>query len=108
MIIFVAIIIFITIKDFINLSVVITITQEKFLKIFKIKEICNKFNLCYYCKKQHSSKIVKNCFNKTLAQLRLTNLDDTLNNDKDIFIIKKLYFLNKVAFKNLYIYFYIF
>ncbi len=54
-----------------NLSFIIIIIQDKILIIFEVKKICNKWKLCYYCKLQHSSKIVKECLNKKLFTLRI-------------------------------------
>ena len=79
----------VAIGDPMDLSAAMAVTQGKSLKIPGIKEICNKFNLCYYCKKQHSGKTAKDCPNKTLAQLRLADLDDTLSNDGGVSIMGK-------------------
>ncbi len=59
-----------------NLSFVIIIIQNKTLIISEIKKICNKWKLCYYCKLQHSNKIVKECLNKKLFTLRIMNIYD--------------------------------
>ncbi len=60
-----------------NLSFVIIIIQDKTLIIFKIKKICNKWKLYYYCKLQHSSKITKECLNKKLFTLHIMNIYDS-------------------------------
>ncbi len=60
-----------------NLSFVIIIVQDKILIVFKIKKICNKWKLYYYCKLQHSSKIIKECSNKKLFTLRIMNIYDS-------------------------------
>ncbi len=60
----------------INLSFVIIIVQDKILIISEIKKICNKWKLCYYCKLQHSSKIIKECSNKKFFTLHIMNIYD--------------------------------
>ncbi len=60
-----------------NLSFIIVIIQDKTLIISEIKKICNKWKLCYYCKLQHSSKIVKECSNKKLFTLCIINVYDS-------------------------------
>ena len=60
-----------------NLSFVIVIIQDKILIISEVKKICNKWKLCYYCKLQHSSKIIKECSNKKLFTLRIMNIYDS-------------------------------
>ncbi len=60
-----------------NLSFVIVIIQDKTLIISEIKKICNKWKLCYYCKLQHSSKIIKECSNKKLFTLCIMNIYDS-------------------------------
>ncbi len=60
-----------------NLSFVIVIVQDKTLIVSKIKKICNKWKLCYYCKLQHSSKIAKECSNKKLFTLCIMNIYDS-------------------------------
>ncbi len=57
-----------------NLSFVIIIIQDKTLIISEIKKICNKWKLCYYCKLQHSSKIIKECSNMLQAYQDWTRL----------------------------------
>ncbi len=60
-----------------NLSFVIIIIQDKTLIISEIKKIYNKWNLCYYCKLQHSSKIIKECLNKKFFILHIMNIYDS-------------------------------
>ncbi len=60
-----------------NLSFVIVIIQDKTLIISEIKKICNKWKLCYYCKLQHLSKIVKECSNKKFFTLHIMNIYDS-------------------------------
>jgi len=67
-----------------NLSFVTIIVQGKSLAILEVKEIYNKWKLCYYYKLQHLSKIAKKCFNKKSFILRLVNLNDIVNVDEDV------------------------
>ena len=83
-VVFVASVVFVMIDDSMNLSSAMTIVQDKTLVTSKVKEICNKWKLCYYCKLQHSSKIAKKCFNKKSSFLRLVDLDDTSSIDENI------------------------
>ena len=62
-------IILFVIDDLMKLNFVITIVQNKTLFISKMKKNDNKWKLCYYCKLQHSSKIVKKNFNKNFSIL---------------------------------------
>ena len=59
-----------------NLSFIINIIQDKTLIISEIKKICNKWKLYYYCKLQHSSKIIKECSNKKFFTLHIMNIYD--------------------------------
>jgi len=59
-----------------NLSFIIIIIQDKTLIISEIKKICNKWKLYYYCKLQHSSKIIKECSNKKFFTLHIMNIYD--------------------------------
>ena len=72
------------INNFMNLNFAMTIVQNKTLFISKMKKICNKWKLCYYCKIQHSSKIVKKCLNKKFFNFRLVDLNDNVNIDENI------------------------
>ncbi len=65
---------FLFLDELMNLSFVIIIIQDKILIVSEIKKICNKWKLCYYCKLQHSSKIIKECSNKKLFTLRIMNV----------------------------------
>ncbi len=69
-----------------NLNFVIVIIQDKTLIIFKIKKICNKWKLCYYCKLQHSSKIIKEYSNKKLFILHILNVydNDVVNINEEV------------------------
>ncbi len=69
-----------------NLSFVIIIIQDKILIISEIKKICNKWKLCYYCKLQHSNKIIKECLNKKSFTLHVMNIydSDVININEEI------------------------
>jgi len=79
-----------------NLSFIIIIVQDKTLIISEIKKICNKWKLCYYCKLQHSSKIIKECSNKKFFTLHIMNVydSDIISIDEEIllFVRKSLIF----------------
>lgn len=64
-----------------DLSTAIAAVQGKTLSIPGVKEICNKWKLCYYCKLQHPGKTAKECPNKKTSNLRSADLDDTASND---------------------------
>ncbi len=74
-----------------NLSFVIIIVQNKTLIISEIKKICNKWKLCYYCKLQHSSKIIKECSNKKLFTLHIMNIynSDVININEEVLLFMK-------------------
>ncbi len=69
-----------------NLSFVIVIIQDKTLTVSEIKKICNKWKLCYYCKLQHLSKIIKECSNKKLFTLHIMNVynNDVVNINEEV------------------------
>ena len=46
-----------------------------------VKDICSKFNLCYYCKLQYPGKNASNCPNKKITSLRAVDMDDTASID---------------------------
>ncbi len=74
-----------------NLSFIIVIIQDKTLIISEIKKICNKWKFYYYCKLQHSSKIVKECSNKKLFTLCIMNVydSDVININEEISLFAK-------------------
>ena len=80
----VTLIISFVIDDLMNLSFIITIVQSKTLFISKMKKICNKWKLCYYCKFQHSSKIVKKYLNNFFFNFSLVDLNDNVNIDENV------------------------
>ncbi len=69
-----------------NLNFVIIIIQDKTLIVSEIKKICNKWKLCYYCKLQHSSKIIKECSNKKFFTLHIMNIydNDVVSIDEEV------------------------
>ncbi len=74
-----------------NLSFVIIIIQNKTLIISEIKKICNKWKLCYYCKLQHLSKIIKECSNKKLFTLHIMNIydSDVININEEVLLFAR-------------------
>jgi len=74
-----------------NLNFIIIIVQDKTLIISEIKKICNKWKLCYYCKLQHLSKIIKECLNKKFFTLHIMNIynNDIINIDEEISLSAK-------------------
>ena len=78
-----------TFDESMNLSFVIVIVQDKSLAIPKVKEICNKWKLCYYYKLQHSSKTTKEYFNKKLFALYFVDLDNIVNVDEDVSLLAR-------------------
>ncbi len=74
-----------------NLSFVIVIIQDKTLIISEIKKICNKWKLCYYCKLQHLSKIIKKCLNKKFFTLHIMNVynSDIISINEEVSLFAK-------------------
>ena len=70
--------------DSMDLSSAITAVQGKPISILRIKEICNKWKLCYYCKLQYSDKNIKECFNKKFSTLHLVDIDDISSVDGNV------------------------
>ncbi len=70
--------------ELMNLSSAMTAVQGKILAISEVKDICNKWKLCYYCKLQHPSKTVKECSNKKFFTLRVTDMNDDVSIDDDV------------------------
>ncbi len=56
-------------------SAMATVKGQK-LQTPGVREICNKWKLCYYCKLQHPGKNAQDCPNKSKSTLRLMRLDD--------------------------------
>ena len=63
-----------------DLSAAIAAVQGKSTKIPGIRELCSKWNLCFYCKLQHSGG-AKECPNKKTTNLRTVDFDDTVSID---------------------------
>ena len=51
--------------DPMDLSEAMAAVKGKSTKVPSVKEICNAWNLCYYCKLQHPGKTAANCPNKS-------------------------------------------
>ena len=66
-----------------NLSSAMAAVWDKPLVNSEVRDICNKWNLCYYCKLQHSGKTAKKCLNRKPSFLHIVNLenDASINND---------------------------
>ena len=67
-----------------DLSSAIAAVQSKSIFILKIKEICNKWKLCYYCKLQHLNKNVKKYLNKKFSTLCFVDINDISSVDGDV------------------------
>ena len=61
-------------------SAMVTVKGQR-LQTPGVKEICDKWKLCYYCKLQHPGKNAKECPNKGKSDLRLMEMDDTSSVD---------------------------
>ena len=72
--------------DPMDLSSAITAVQGKPIFTSEIKEICNKWKLCYYCKLQYSGKNAKECLNKKFSAFHLVDIDDISSVDGGVFI----------------------
>ncbi|KAI4089533.1 MAG: hypothetical protein L6R37_008026 [Teloschistes peruensis] len=76
----------IPVGDTMDLSSAITAVQGKPLSVSGVKDICNKWQLCYYCKQQHLGKTAKECPNKKPANLRAADLDNTASSDGGVLL----------------------
>lgn len=72
--------------DPMDLSSAIAAVQGKPLSILGVKEICNKWKLCYYCKLQHPGKTAKECPNKKPFTLCIMEVDNTASMDGGVSI----------------------
>ena len=54
--VFVVIVVFLIVDDLMNLNFAVIVVKNKFFVISKVREICNKWHLCYYCKNFHEKK----------------------------------------------------
>ena len=70
-----------------NLNSAIAVISGKSLSVSEVRNICNKWNLCFYCKKKHLGKNVKECLNKkSLSSLHVINLDNNLSTDSEVLV----------------------
>ena len=68
--------------DPMDLNSAMAVISGKSLSVPGVRDICNKWNLCFYCKKKHPGKNAKECPNKkSLSSLRVIDLDDNLSTD---------------------------
>ena len=67
-----------------DLSSAMAAVQGKPLVTSEVRDICNKWNLYYYCKLQHSGKTVKECLNRKPSSLRVVNLEDDASINDDV------------------------
>ena len=68
-----------------DLNFTITVISGKSLSVLGVRDICNKWNLCFYCKNKHSGKNTKECLNKKSSSLlHVVNLDDNLSTDNEV------------------------
>ncbi len=70
--------------ELMNLSSAMAAVQSKALATSEVKDICNKWKLCYYCKLQHPSKTAKECSNKKFFTLRVTDMNDDVSIDDGV------------------------
>ena len=59
-----------------DLSSAMAAVQGKPLVTPEVRDICNKWNLCYYCKLQHPGKMTKKCLNRKPPSLRVVDLEN--------------------------------
>ena len=69
-----------------NLSSAMAAVQSKPLVTPEVRDICNKWNLCYYYKLQHLSKTVKKCLNRKPSSLHIVNLEDDASINDDVLL----------------------
>ena len=67
--------------DPMDMSSAIAAIQRKSLSVPGVKDICNKWQLCYYCKLQHPGKTAKECPNKKPVNLPAADLDNATSSD---------------------------
>ena len=68
-----------------NLNSAMAVISGKSLSVSEVRDICNKWNLCFYCKKKHLGKNAKECPNKkSLSSLHIVNLDNNLSTDDEV------------------------
>ena len=69
-----------------DLSSAMAAVQGKPLATSEVRDICNKWNLCYYCKLQHSGKTVKECSNRKPPSLHVVNLENDASINDDVLL----------------------
>ena len=70
-----------------DLNSAMTVISGKSLSVSEVRDICNKWNLCFYCKKKHLGKNAKECLNKkSLSSLHVVNLDNNLSTDSEVLV----------------------
>ena len=67
-----------------ELSSAMVAVQGKPLVTSEVRDICNKWNLCYYCKLQHLGKTAKECSNRKPSSLRIVDLEDDASINDDV------------------------
>ena len=68
-----------------DLNSAMAVISGKSLSVSGVRDICNKWNLCFYCKKKHPGKNAKECLNKkSLFSLHVVDLDDNLSTDSEV------------------------
>ena len=70
-----------------DLNSAMAVISGKSLSVSEVRDICNKWNLCFYCKKKHLGKNAKECLNKKSSfLLYIINLDNNLSTDNKVLI----------------------
>ena len=70
-----------------DLNSAIAVISGKSLSVSEVRDICNKWNLYFYCKKKHLGKNAKECLNKkSLSSLHVVDLDDNLSTDREVLV----------------------
>ena len=67
-----------------DLSSAMAAVQGKPLVTPEVRDICNKWNLCYYCKLQHLGKTAKKCLNRKPSSLYIIDLEDDASINDDV------------------------
>ena len=71
--------------DPMDLNSAMAVISGKSLSVSGVRDICNKWNLCFYCKKKHPGKNAKECPNKkSLFSLHVIDLDNNLSTDDEV------------------------
>ena len=69
-----------------DLSSAMAAVWGKPLVTSEVRDICNKWNLCYYCKLQHSGKTAKKCLNREPSSLRVVDLENDASINDDVLL----------------------